>query len=168
MGCSLCRPCSRSKDFAFFSLSGGSLGGLWAEEGWHGVGWDGMAGDGMGWDVLRWDGMGRDEMGWDGVGWDGMGWHGMAWPGAYCGEEAVGRRGRSWKPSQEGTRVTWVRDGGGSERRGSSGGAERRFSPRCVWKIEPNVLNWTQGIAEWSLGDSRLGPAQLGAWFAVN
>ena len=59
MECSLCRPCSHSKDFAFFSLSG-----LWAEEGWHGMAWGGM----------RWDGMA-----WGGMGYGGTAWHGMAW-----------------------------------------------------------------------------------------
>lgn len=62
MGCSLCRPCSRSKDFAFFSLSGGSLGGLWAEERWHEMAWGGM----------RWDGMA-----WGGMVWGGTAWHGL-------------------------------------------------------------------------------------------
>lgn len=40
-----------------------------------------------------------------------------------------GRKDRTRKPGQEGTRVTWVRDDSGSEQDASRGGAKRRF--RC-------------------------------------
>lgn len=74
-------------------------------------------------------------MGWSRMEWNRMAWHDMAWGllwGRGCGQQGL-------KPEAQ-SGVTRVRNNGGRQRGDANGGAERRFSPGHVWKIEPKDL----------------------------